>query len=95
MNFRKYKEVSDLESDENKDLFPPRFIIDVICRDGDRSSMLHVQCKISCYGKNENLIFDNLVFTINIPSKLLLEDARAIRSELIMYNSIVFTHKDT
>ena len=82
MNFRKYKEVSDLESDENKDLFPPRFIIEVMRKDSDHSSMLHVQCKISCYGKNENLIFDNLVFTINIPSKLLLEDACATRSEI-------------
>ena len=94
LNFRKYKEVSDLENDENHDLFPPRFVVDVIREDGDRSSKLHVQCKISCYGKNDNVIFDNLFFTINIPSKLLQEDASSNRSEYV-YNSMVVTQKVT
>ena len=86
--------MSDLSCDENKDLFAPRFIIEVMRKDGDCSSMLHVESKISCYGKNENLTFDNnLVFTINIPS---IEDACAIRSDhMYMYNSLVVTQTAT
>ena len=53
LNFRRmYEEVSELDSDENCDLFPPPFIIEIMCK--DRSCMLHVPCEISCYDKTKN-----------------------------------------
>ena len=78
MNFRIYKEISDLKTDEDIDLFPPRFIIDVLRRSDNHSCMLHCQCKIYCNGKDENLIFDNLFFNINVPAKGLLEAGSSI-----------------
>ena len=63
-----YEEVSELDSDENCDLFPLPFIIEIMCK--DRSCMLHAPCKISCYDKTKNA---NLFFNINIPAKRLPE----------------------
>ena len=77
LNFRRmYQEVFELESDENCDLFPPRFIIEIMCK--DRSCMLHAPCKISCYDKTKNPVFDDLLFNINIPAKRLPEAVSSV-----------------
>ena len=75
LNFRIYEEVSELESDEDRDLFPPRFIVD-LCKNGGH--MLHVKCKVSCYGKNKNIIFDDLLFNIYISPKQLPKPSNSI-----------------
>ena len=67
MRFQTYNEASELEADEKRDLFPPRFIIDVVCT--NRSFILQGQCKISCYDKNKTLIFDDLIFNINVSAR--------------------------
>ena len=64
-----YQEASDLKNDENDDLFPPRFIIEIMCK--DHRCVLHVPCKVSCYDKTKNPVFDELCFNINIPAKTL------------------------
>ena len=63
-----YQNELDLKADEERDLFPPRFIIDLMCL--DRGCMLFAQCKVSCTGKND------LVFNIYIPAKRLLQTGK-------------------
>lgn len=70
LSFRTYTEVSELEADEIRDLFPPRFIINITCR--NRNCILHAQCKVSCFDKNESVIFDDLIFNIIIPPRRFL-----------------------
>ena len=64
MNFRAYEKISELKNDEDDDLFPPRFVIEVVRNYGYHT--LHAECKISCYDKDTKQIFDYVVFTINI-----------------------------
>lgn len=77
MNFRAYQNEFDLKADEERDLFPPRFIIDLMCL--DRGCMLFAQCKVSCVGKNEKR---DLAFNIYIPAKRLLQTGKTIDNNL-------------
>lgn len=74
LNFRTYQSSCDLKADEERDLFPPRFIVDLMCL--DRGCMLYAQCKVSCIGKSEKLNFSDLVFSIYIPAKRFLHTGR-------------------
>ena len=71
LNFRIYQTVAELKADEDRDLFPPRFIIDLMCL--DRGCMLFAQCKISCVDNNETNIFNDLPFNIYVPAKRQLQ----------------------
>ena len=83
MNFRIYQEESKLKNDEKNDRFPPRFIIEIMCK--DHSCMLHAPCKISCYDKTKHPVFDDLFFNINIPAKRLPEAAGSIVTSKYLY----------
>ena len=84
MNFRIYQEESKLKNDEKNDRFPPRFIIEIMCK--DHSCMLHAPCKISCYDKTKHPVFDDLFFNINIPAKRLPEAAGSIVTSKYLYS---------
>ena len=71
LNFRIYQSVAELKADEDRDLFPPHFIIDLMCL--DRGCMLYVQCKTSCVDNNEKDIFNDLLFNIYVPAKRQLQ----------------------
>ena len=72
LNFRDtYNKASEMEADEKKDRYPPRFIIEVMKSDDIVTCcMRRVECKISCHGKDD-VIFDNVLFNIIISPKRL------------------------
>jgi len=67
LDFRKYHDKFELEADEMRDLFPPCFIINLTCEDPGHK--LYAEYRISCIGKNNNLIFKDLLFNVYVPAK--------------------------